>query len=135
MSSSSDAGSLPRVLVVDADARTRESLTGLLGIGRRVAVVGSAGDPARALELAIALEPDVVVIDPRLPEVALGRAFIARLRELRPGCRVLVLNGAAPLAEGAPPLDADAYVRKTFRVRELIDAVLACRGQSAGSST
>jgi DNA-binding NarL/FixJ family response regulator len=133
MSSSSDAGSLTRVLVVDADARTRESLTGLLEIGRRVAVVGSAGDPARALELATALEPDVVVVDPRLPEVALGRAFIARLRELRPGCRVLVMNSSAAPSEGSAPLDADAFVRKTFRVHELVDAVLAC-GRSPATS-
>jgi DNA-binding NarL/FixJ family response regulator len=126
MSSSADAGSLPRVLVVDADARTRESLTGLLGIGRRVAVVGSAGDPARALELAAALEPDVVVVDPRLPEVAVGRTFIARLRELQPDCRVLVMSGSSGSSDGSLPLDADAYVRKTFRVHELVDAVLAC---------
>jgi DNA-binding NarL/FixJ family response regulator len=126
MSSSSDAGSLPRVLVVDADARTRESLTGLLGIGRRVDVVGSAGDPARALELAAALEPDVVVVDPRLPEVAFGRTLIARLRELRPDCRVLVMSGSSSASDGSLPLDADAYVRKTFRVHELVDAVLAC---------
>lgn len=133
MSTSSDGGSLPRVLVVDADARTRESLTGLLGIGGRVVVVGSAGDPARALELAAALEPDIVIVDPRLPEVALGRAFIAGLRELRPGCRVLVMNGAAVQSEGSPPLDADAYVRKTFRVHELVDAVLACGRLGAAS--
>jgi DNA-binding NarL/FixJ family response regulator len=131
--SSAAADSLPRVLVVDADARTRESLSGLLGIGRRVTVVGSAGDPARALELVTSLDPDVVVVDPRLPEVGPGRAFIARLRELRPGCRVLVMNGAAVPAEGVPPLDADAFVRKTFRVRELVDAVLAC-GRSGAPS-
>jgi len=131
--SSSAAGSLPRVLVVDADARTRESLSGLLGIGSRVAVVGSAGDPARALDLAAALEPDVVVVDPRLPDVAFGRAFIARLRELQPDCRVLVMSGSTGPSEGASALDADAYVRKTFRVHELVDAVLACGRQGAVS--
>ena len=34
-----------RVLVVDADERVRESLTGLLAIGGRVLVVGGAGQP------------------------------------------------------------------------------------------
>jgi DNA-binding NarL/FixJ family response regulator len=68
-----------------------------------------------------------------LPEVASGRAFIARLRELRPDCRVLVMNGAAGPSDGSSPLEADAYVRKTFRVHELVDAVLACDRQGAVS--
>jgi DNA-binding NarL/FixJ family response regulator len=115
---------LPRVLVVDADARTRESLSGLLGIGRRVAVVGSAGDPGGALRLAGEVDPDVVILDPRLPDLERGRMFIGELREALPTCRIVVMNGAATVPEGWSPIDADAYVRKTFRAHDLLDAVL-----------
>jgi DNA-binding NarL/FixJ family response regulator len=125
--SSSAVGPVPRVLVVDPDARTRESLTGLLVIGGRIQVVGSAGDAATAIELADRLDPDVILVDPRLPELDRGRALISRLREVGPRCRIVVLNGAASVPEGWSPLDADAFVRKTFRPRELVDAVL---GQS-----
>lgn len=130
--SSTAVGPAPRILVVDADARTRESLTGLLGIGGRLAVVGSAGDAVSAASLAEDLRPDIIVVDPRLPELDRGRALIARLRMTRPTCRILVMNGAAAAPEGWLPIDADAYVRKTFRANELVDAVLAA-GRRAGS--
>ena len=61
-----------RVVVVDADDRVRESLTRLLCIGDRIEVVGSAGGAEPALDLVRATDPDIVVIDPRLPEVDEG---------------------------------------------------------------
>ena len=70
-----------RVVVVDADDRVRESLTGLLCIGDRLEVVGSAGETDAALDARPARRsPDVVVVDPRLPEMDGGLAFIGRLR-------------------------------------------------------
>ena len=114
-----------RVLVVDADDRVRESLAGLLGIGRRCLVVGSAGHPAEALALVARSAPDVVVIDPRLPEVDGGRAFIARVRELAPETRVLVLGWSDNLEQDLLGNGAHAFLRKTFRPRELVEAVLA----------
>jgi DNA-binding NarL/FixJ family response regulator len=119
-----------RVLVVDADERVRESLAGLLAIGRRCIVVGTASHPESALELIAAEPPDVIVLDPRLPEVDAGRAFIARARELSPSVRVLVMSWDS-LGHDSIISGADAFVRKTFRPRELIDAVLAAgRGAS-----
>lgn len=110
-----------RVLLVDPDDRVRESLAGLLCIGQRCLVVGSAGTAAAAVDLAADLDPDIVVLDPRLPDEA-GAALISHVREVAPGARVLVLNWSdtADLESGA-----DRYVRKTFRPQELIDAVIA----------
>jgi DNA-binding NarL/FixJ family response regulator len=110
-----------RVLLVDPDDRVRESLAGLLRIGRRCEVVGTAGTAELAIELASAHRPDVVVVDPRLPEID-GAALIARLRAVAPDTRVLVLNysATADVSTGA-----DGYARKTFRPHELIDAVIA----------
>src|SRR5688572_4237443 len=81
-----------RVLVVDADERTRESLAGLLGIGSRCVVVGSAGHLVQALSLLAEFRPDVIVLDPRLPEVDAGSALIGRVREASPSTRVLVMG-------------------------------------------
>ena len=115
-----------RVLIVDPDECVRESLAGLLGIGQRCLVVGSAGTADLAVNLAAETAPDVVVVDPRLPGID-GAALIARLRAVAPGSRVLVLNWSetADLASGA-----DSYVRKTFRPHELIDAVIATTRRS-----
>ncbi len=125
-----DSAAVPaplRVLLVDPDDRVRESLAGLLRIGQRCLVVGSAGTADAALRLAKESTPDVVVVDPRLPGVDAGAALIARIREVAPTARVLVLNWSdtADQASGA-----DAYVRKTFRPHELIDAVVSTSGRS-----
>jgi DNA-binding NarL/FixJ family response regulator len=114
-----------RVLVVDADERVRESLTGLLAIGGRLHVVGGAGQPGLALDLAVATRPDVVIVDPRLPDVDAGTAFIGRLRELVPDARILAMSWSAQLEHGGIECGADGFVRKTFRPAELIAAIVA----------
>jgi DNA-binding NarL/FixJ family response regulator len=118
-------GPIPlRVLVVDPDDRIRESITRLLPIGGRCAVVGSAGGTLEAVALAATLVPDVAVIDARLDDEC-TEGFIPRLRSTVPGIRVLVLNWS-DAADPAPSLaGADAYIRKTFRPHELIDAVIS----------
>jgi two-component system, NarL family, response regulator DevR len=118
-----------RVVVVDADERTRESLAGLLAIGRKCIVVGSASHVLQALALVGELVPDVIVVDPRLPEIDGGRAFIAQARALSPQVRVLVMGWSGDIEHDLPAGSADGYVRKTFRPRELLDAVLAAAQQ------
>jgi DNA-binding NarL/FixJ family response regulator len=115
-----------RVLLVDPDDRVRESLAGLLRIGSKCLVVGTAGTAEAAVTLAAESAPDVVVVDPRLPG-ADAAEVIAQLRIVAPATRVLVLNmsDSADLSTGA-----DAYVRKTFRPHELIDAVVATTRRS-----
>ena len=113
-----------RVLVVDPDDRIRESLARLLPIGGRCLVVGSAGDGGRAVDLAGDMSPDVIILDCRLPG-DLGGNLVARLRAVTPASRIVVLNWTEA-DRPTPGLDgADAYIRKTFRPHELIDAVVA----------
>lgn len=119
-----------RVLLVDPDDRVRESLAGLLRIGDRCLVVGTAGRPEIALELAAEHAPDVVVVDPRLPGLETVETFIERLRELVPGVRVLVLSWSGTAGAQLPTGGADAYIRKTFRPHELIDAVVSTASRS-----
>jgi DNA-binding NarL/FixJ family response regulator len=115
-----------RVLVVDPDDRVRESLAGLLCIGHRCVVIGAAGTAAEAVVLAGQSAPDVIVVDPRLPGQD-GSTLISELRAATPNSRVLVLtwSDSADQVTGA-----DAYVRKTFRPHELIDAVVAATRRS-----
>ena len=114
-----------RVLVVDADDRVRESLTGLLAIGGRCTVVASAGLAGPAFDIAIDSEPDVVIVDPRLPEVDGGMAFIARLRAHLPAVRILAMSWSDSLESAVIESGADGFVRKTFRPSELVAAVLS----------
>ena len=117
-----------RVLLVDPDDRVRESLAGLLQIGDRCLVIGTAGTADEAVRLAAEAPPDVVVVDPRLPGIDAGAALIARLRVVCPSTRVLVLSWSET-ADGQD-CGADAYTRKTFRPHELIDAVVSASARS-----
>jgi DNA-binding NarL/FixJ family response regulator len=120
-----DADGPIRVLLVDADDRVRESLTGLVAIGGRVTVVGSAGQPGRALELVADTHPDVVMVDPRLPDLDGGTAFIADVRVMAPEVRILAMSWSDSLERAALDGGADGFVRKTFRPTELVAAIIA----------
>jgi len=113
-----------RVVLVDADDRVRESLTRLLCIGDRIEVVGSASGAEPALDVVRTTDPDIVVIDPRLPGVDEGVALIRGVRAVSPRSRVLLLSGSdGTCAPDATEL-ADGIVRKTFRATELLSAIL-----------
>ena len=114
-----------RVLVVDADERVRESLAGLLSIGGHVHVVGTAGDPGAALALISSTDPDIVMVDPRLPDVDRGLGLIGRLRASAPDVRILVMSWSDSLEDGLATCGADGFVRKTFRPGELFAAIQA----------
>lgn len=113
------------MLIVDADDRVRESLSGLLAIGDQVVVVGSAGNASLALGLVDSVAPDVVIVDPRLPDVDGGIAFIAQLRSIAPGVRILAMSWSDTLEHAALSGGADGFVRKTFRPTELVAAIVA----------
>jgi DNA-binding NarL/FixJ family response regulator len=113
-----------RVVVVDADDRVRESLSRLLCIGDKITVVGTAGEPEPALQVVAATKPDVVVVDPRVPESDGGVTFIHRLRANAPTARVLVMSASDSAQLGEVASAADGVVRKTFRATELLTAIL-----------
>src|SRR5690349_14548808 len=94
------AASAPlRVLIVDPDDRVRESLAGLLRIGQRCLVVGSAGTVDEAVRLVGETTPDVVVVDPRIPGPDAGGSVVARIRAAAPTARILVLIWSDPADE------------------------------------
>jgi DNA-binding NarL/FixJ family response regulator len=113
-----------RVVVIDADERVRESLVGLLCIGGKLTVVGDAGQAGPALDIVLATDPDIVVIDPRLPEMDGGLSLISRVRAAAPRVRILVMG-----TDSAETTDlqraADGFIRKTFRPSDLVAAVVA----------
>jgi DNA-binding NarL/FixJ family response regulator len=121
-----------RVVIVDADERIRESLAGLLCIGDHLCVVGSAGGAGPAIDIVLATNPDIVVLDPRFPDPEAGLTFIRRLRALAPGVRILVMSGTDPFEQADLVGSADGFIRKTFRPSDLVAAVIAAAVPLAG---
>jgi DNA-binding NarL/FixJ family response regulator len=81
-----------RILIVDDHPLTREALSSLLG-SHGFDVVGEAADGAEAIRSALALQPDLILLDLSMPGMD-GLAALPRLREAAPGCEVVVLTAS-----------------------------------------
>ncbi len=80
-----------RVLVVDDQRLMRDGIASLLSLQAAVEVVGTAANGQEAVEQARTLEPDVVLMDVRMP-VMDGVAATAAVRRLLPNSQVLMLT-------------------------------------------
>lgn len=119
--------SAPRVVIVDADRRVLQSLADLLGVTGEVDVVGRASDVRAALEEIERVHPDVVLLDPRLPDVDAGMALIGGMARAWPSMRV-VMTGWGD-ADARPSLNGSScYVSKGSSPEEYVEAIVAgCR--------
>jgi DNA-binding NarL/FixJ family response regulator len=93
-----------RVLLADDQALVRAGFRMILRAEPGVDVVGEAGDGLEAVELARALEPHVVLMDLRMPELD-GIEATRRILDGAEGPRVLVLT----------TFDLDEYVYEALR--------------------
>jgi DNA-binding NarL/FixJ family response regulator len=80
-----------KVLVVDDQRLIRDGIASLLDIQEDIEVVGTAVDGRDAIEQTLALDPDVVLMDVRMPEMD-GVEAVAVLRQKAPATRVVMLT-------------------------------------------
>ena len=121
-----------RVLVTDDHPVVRDGIRGMFDGEPGFEVVGEAADGARAVELARALEPDVVLMDLRMPGMN-GVEAIRELTRLGLPTRVLVHTTYAGDSDVSPAIEAGAtgYLLKDALPDELVRAVrLAARGET-----
>ena len=120
--------SAPRVVIVDSDRRVQQSLADLLGMTGQVSVVGRAGNVRAALEEVERVHPDVVLVDPRLPDVEAGAALIAGMTRAWPELRI-VLTGWNDTEGHLQPMTADArYVSKGASPEDFVTAIVTACG-------
>ncbi|HZM83158.1 MAG TPA: response regulator transcription factor [Candidatus Limnocylindrales bacterium] len=121
-----------RLLIVDDHPIVRDGLRGAFAGSPEFEVVGEAGDGAQAISRAVALRPDVVLMDLRMPRMD-GVEAIRRLQREAPAVRVLVLTTFDTDSDVLPAIEAGAtgYLLKDAPVDELLRAVrAAARGES-----
>jgi DNA-binding NarL/FixJ family response regulator len=121
-----------RLLIVDDHPVVRDGLRGIFEATDGLEVVGEAGDGSTALSMALALDPDVVLMDLRMPGVG-GVEAIRSLRERSVRARVLVLTTYDSDSDVLPAVQAGAtgYLLKDAPSSELIRAVRSAhRGQA-----
>lgn len=80
-----------KVLLVDDQALFREGLRTLLEVQQDVEIVGEASNGEEALRLAATAQPEVVLMDLRMP-VMDGVTATRRIRDLYPAINVIVLT-------------------------------------------
>jgi len=125
-------GTATRVLIVDDHPVVRDGLRGIFAGDPAFEVVGEAGNGHDAVVQAQALEPDVVLMDLRMPRMD-GVTAIRRMAELGIGSRVLVLTTYDTESDVLPAIEAGAtgYLLKDAPSDELLRAVRsAARGET-----
>lgn len=117
-----------RVLLVDDHELMREGLRSILEREDGVEVVGEAASGRHAVELARALEPDVVLMDVAMQDMN-GIEATRQVRSACPGVRVIALSSHSDSRYVTAMLNAGAcgYVLKANAYDDLRRAVEAAR--------
>jgi len=112
------------VLIADDHSLFAEALAAILASEPEIEVVGRARNGEEAVEQALALDPDVILMDIAMPGVD-GVEATKRIRENQDGARVLMLTGSNSRTDVARAREAGAaaYVTKDRIAAQLIEAI------------
>jgi DNA-binding NarL/FixJ family response regulator len=118
-----------RVVVVDDHPVWRDGVKADLAGSGLAEVVGEASDGGEAVQAALELIPDVVLMDLQLPTVS-GVEATRRIVEEAPSIRILVLSASAEEADVLEAVKAGAsgYLLKSSSSDEVVDAVRRVHG-------
>ncbi len=121
-----------RVLIVDDHPVTRDGLRSALSISDEVEIVGEATNGQEAIAAVQSLEPDVVFMDVRMPEMD-GIEATKRIKEIRPETKVILFTVDESRAAIAEAIQAgiSGYLLKDVSAGELVNAAkLALEGKA-----
>jgi DNA-binding NarL/FixJ family response regulator len=118
-----------RVLIADDHRLFGQALESILATDDRLEVVGHAGDGSEAVQLALAVDPDVILMDIAMP-IMDGFQATKQIRKQRPQARVLMLTASNSRTDldRARKAGAAGYVTKDRIAAELIDAIIEVVG-------
>jgi DNA-binding NarL/FixJ family response regulator len=120
-----------RVLVVDDYEPFRRFVCSTLKQLPDLQVIGEASDGLEAVQKAVELHPELIVLDIGLPRLN-GIEAARQIRKLRPECKILFLSqeSSADVVQEALSLGTSGYVVKAYAGSELLAAVEAvCQGE------
>jgi DNA-binding NarL/FixJ family response regulator len=119
-----------KVLIADDHRLFAEALAAILATDDRFEVVGQAHDGEKAVELATAEKPDVVLMDLQMPKLD-GVEAAKRIKKRRKSAQVLMLTGSSSSADIARAREAGVagYVTKDRIAAELLDSIVEASGR------
>ena len=112
------------VLICDDNDAIRTLLATVVANDPGLRVVGEAADGNDAIVEAIALQPDVILLDLAMPKCS-GLDALPELRRVAPDARIVVLSGftSANVAEEVLALGAASYVEKGADSAAIVAAI------------
>jgi DNA-binding NarL/FixJ family response regulator len=115
----------PRILVVDDDPLYTEVATAILAEDGRVEVIGCASDGREAVERALVLQPDVVLMDIQMP-VLDGIEATRCLRRVLPSVRIVLVTSSTSTVDRRRAREAGAVaaIAKGLGTDALVEAAL-----------
>ena len=117
-----------RILIVEDDPLMQLGLEQALSNYPELEIVGQAEDGYTAVQLAIALKPDLIVMDIGLPRLD-GISATKKIKEVLPEVRVVMLTSHTLQTEVVAALScgADAYCIKGASLERLLSAIEAAK--------
>jgi DNA-binding NarL/FixJ family response regulator len=115
-----------RILIADDHSGWRTAVRSILSCERRLQVVAEAADGLEAVQKAVDLSPDMVLMDISMP-VFNGMQATRRVLDTLPDCKIIILTEfrSPEFAEEAMRNGATGYVIKSSASNELIPAIQA----------
>jgi DNA-binding NarL/FixJ family response regulator len=110
-------------MLVDGSTLLRRCLALVLGRKKRLEVVAEATSGEQALAEAASAQPEVIVVDPDVPQG--GPRLVADLRDSVPECALIVLTASVDGAVARRALEAGALacLQKDCEPETLVDAI------------
>jgi DNA-binding NtrC family response regulator len=121
-----------RVLVVDADRRVRASLERLISVADGFSCVRSVDNPTDALAALETQGVDAVLIDPRLPDMEIGLAFLQQAHMRWPDLLLVSMSGTLDVAPASLRDGHIRFVAKSGQPDDLL-AALSPDGRNGAS--
>jgi DNA-binding NarL/FixJ family response regulator len=113
-----------RILIVDDMEHVRQGLRTILELTGDIEVVGEAEDGLEAIEQAIHLKPDVVLMDLEMPKLD-GLDATQHIKEAHPeiGIVMITIHNTEDLKERAVRKGVDAFIGKGTSTETLIETI------------
>jgi DNA-binding NarL/FixJ family response regulator len=121
-----------RLLIADDQAITRSGLRSLLAQQTDLEIVGEARDGAEVIQLAASLQPDLILMDLRMPDIN-GIEATRRIHRTSPHIGILVITVFEDDTSVFPAIRAGArgYLLKNTEQDELLRAIRTVAGGGA----
>lgn len=115
-----------RILIADDHAIVRDGVKALLSLADDLEVVGEAGGGQEAIDLAVKLEPDLILMDIAMPDLG-GLEATLEVRKRVPRARIIVLSqyGEPEYVRRFLKAGVSGYILKKAAGAELISAIRA----------